>query len=91
VIESKSEMIVEIQHCHKEDNGSINKGSLAKYFTPQALQNVTMKLKNILHIVTDCSSLMSKFVDNVLSKTSKYKKIIHAKDIWHVSKNISVK
>jgi hypothetical protein len=36
VIETKSEMIVEIQHCHKEDNGSIKKGSLAKYCTPQA-------------------------------------------------------
>jgi hypothetical protein len=81
VIESKSEMIVEIQHCHKEDNGSIKKGSLAKYCTPQALQNVTTKLKNISYIVTDCSSSMSKFVDDLLSKTSKHKKIIHTKDI----------
>jgi hypothetical protein len=91
VIESKAEMIVKIQHCHKEDNDLIKKGSLTKYCTPQALHNVTMKLKNISHIVTDCSSSMSKFVDDVLSKTSKHKKIIHSKDIWHVSKNIPVR
>jgi hypothetical protein len=88
VIESISTRIVSIAHAHKK-NGEIEKnGSLTKYYTPQALENALSRLNNITHITTNCSNAMLKYIENVLNKINKHKNVKHAKDIWHISKNI---
>jgi hypothetical protein len=88
-IETHTERIVGIQHAHKVGNRNTNESSLAKYCTPQLLQKMIIKLENISHIVTDCSSSMNQFVKQTLNNTNRHHNIVHSKDIWHVSKNIS--
>jgi uncharacterized phage protein gp47/JayE len=91
VIETTTEKIIAIEHAHKSVDGNKQEGTLCKFSTQKTLQTAAEKLDNISEVTTDCGPAISKIIQNVFQKDGKHKKVIHSKDIWHISKNIPTK